>query len=77
MPIYEYRCNNCNLEFELLIFSYEEAVCPKCGAKNLTKKVSLVSFMSEGSFSEDNTSKFSSGFSSCTSCSSRNCSSCK
>lgn len=72
MPIYEYKCNRCNLEFELLIFSGEEAICPKCGSKNLTKKVSLVSFRSEKENSVQETSS-----SSCAGCSSSNCSSCK
>lgn len=42
-PIYEFKCRNCQLEFEFLkIKSDEVAQCPKCQAKgdgNLEKKV--------------------------------------
>ncbi|MEN3013496.1 MAG: zinc ribbon domain-containing protein [Endomicrobiia bacterium] len=70
MPIYEYKCNSCNAEFELLIYTGEEPVCPKCLSKNLTKKISKVSFKSSLSDS-------SSSGSSCSSCSSGSCSSCR
>ncbi len=36
MPIYEYRCPKCNLEFELrrgFNESDAEILCPRCGAK--------------------------------------------
>lgn len=70
MPIYEFICKNCKEEFELLVYSKEEEVCPKCGSKNLTKKISKVIFKS---------AKESGGSSSssCSSCSSGNCSTCK
>ncbi len=71
MPIYEYKCKDCFLEFELLLFSGEEARCPKCNSKNLEKKVSKVSFISENSSLDDSTSS-----SICSSCSTKNCSSC-
>jgi putative FmdB family regulatory protein len=71
MPIYEYKCKDCGSEFELLLFSGEEAKCPKCSSKNLEKKVSKVSFLSEN-YSSDTTSSSSS----CSTCSSKNCSSC-
>lgn len=35
MPLYEYRCDNCNFEFEE-IFPYEkrdDVICKKCGSK--------------------------------------------
>jgi len=73
MPIYEYKCKNCRLEFELLLFSGEEAKCPKCSSKNLDKKISKVSFVSENSSLGETTSSSSSV---CSSCSSKNCSSC-
>ncbi|MCS7231833.1 MAG: zinc ribbon domain-containing protein [Elusimicrobiota bacterium] len=75
MPIYEYKCNKCGNEFELLLFSGEEAVCPKCGEKNLTKKISLVSFHSEGDITSSDFS--SNSTSSCSTCSSKNCSTCR
>jgi len=42
MPIHEFKCRNCGLEFEFLkIRSDETVACPKCQAKgegNLEKK---------------------------------------
>ncbi|HPP87083.1 MAG TPA: zinc ribbon domain-containing protein [bacterium] len=41
MPIYEYICNNCKNEFDLLIYGNENAQCPKCESSNLSKKFSV------------------------------------
>ncbi len=41
MPLYDYRCNDCNKTFELLIKLSESPVCPVCGGQNLEKRVSL------------------------------------
>ena len=41
MPIYEYRCQECELEFEALIRGQEKPVCPTCGKGRLTKKMSV------------------------------------
>jgi len=73
MPIYEYKCKDCGSEFELLLFSGEEAKCPRCGSKSLNKKISLVSFSSKSEGSSD----VSSSLSSCSTCASKNCSSCR
>lgn len=43
MPIYEYRCRNCNEKFEKLIFgtiSDEEIVCPKCEKQQSERLIS-------------------------------------
>lgn len=41
MPIYEYRCESCNNEFETLVMRADEAVrCPACGAERLSKLLS-------------------------------------
>lgn len=42
MPIYEYHCQDCKSEFELLIRSTEQPDCPDCGNKQIEKKISLV-----------------------------------
>ena len=49
MPVYEYRCNACNIQFELRQkFSDPPADrCPKCGG-NVSKMVSAVSFSLKG-----------------------------
>jgi putative FmdB family regulatory protein len=71
MPIYEYRCGQCADEFELLVFRNEEPACPKCGSKELNKKMSACGFSVGSKF----TAASSSG-SGCSGCSSSNCSSC-
>ena len=40
MPIYEYRCSDCQREFELLVRSGDEVICPECGSRQLDKLVS-------------------------------------
>ncbi len=43
MPIYEYRCRNCDHEFEELVRSDQKVVCPACGAdqQRLEKLISI------------------------------------
>lgn len=43
MPLYEYACQDCHKEFELLIRGQEKPVCPHCESKKLTKRLSVVS----------------------------------
>ena len=73
MPIYEYRCMNCDKEFEYLIFGDNCAVaCPECNKEKVERLMSACSFKSSGSdYSSASTSS-----SSCASCSSGNCSTC-
>lgn len=40
MPIYDYRCNDCDKTFELLIRSSSVPVCPTCGSQQLEKLLS-------------------------------------
>ena len=46
MPIYEYICQACGHEFELLVMGSERPACPGCDSKKLEKKFS--SFSSGG-----------------------------
>ena len=41
MPIYEYRCSACQHDFEALVTSSSQPVCPACGSTTLEKHVSL------------------------------------
>lgn len=41
MPIYDYRCKDCNKAFELLVRSTTVLACPECGSLQLEKLVSL------------------------------------
>ena len=45
MPIYEFECLDCGLEFEELVASMNRAKadCPKCQSQKTVKKVSLFS----------------------------------
>lgn len=70
MPIYEYVCEKCGNEFEVLVFRDEAITCPDCGAGNPTKK------MSSFGFSVGYKVKASSSGSGCAGCSSSDCSSC-
>jgi len=51
MPIFEFKCKNCNHVFEELVFSSnvnsEDITCPACGDKNADKLMSA--FSSSGS----------------------------
>lgn len=40
MPIYDYRCNDCNKTFELLVRSSSIPVCLACGSQQLEKLLS-------------------------------------
>jgi putative FmdB family regulatory protein len=47
MPIFEYRCTACESEFELLIRSTTEPVCPSCGSTSLERQISMFAVSSE------------------------------
>ncbi|PMS31202.1 putative FmdB family regulatory protein [Trinickia symbiotica] len=39
MPLYQYQCRNCRLQFETLVRPGTIAVCPRCGSAALDKQV--------------------------------------
>ena len=47
MPIYEYRCQACGNEFELLVLASTKLACPACQGEQLEKKLSLPAIKSE------------------------------
>ena len=49
MPLYEYICQECNSDFELLVRGQEEAQCPGCGSRTLEKQFSVVAAHSSSS----------------------------
>jgi putative FmdB family regulatory protein len=50
MPIYEYRCTECNHELEVIqkVSDSPLEICPSCGAKAMTKLVSAAGFRLKG-----------------------------
>ncbi len=42
MPLYDYVCESCNAECELLVSSSEVPTCPSCGSDNLQKQVARI-----------------------------------
>ena len=64
MPIYEYKCMECNSEFECLVIgSKDEVTCPDCQGDKVERMMSACSFKSSGNYSS---SASSSGCSGCT-----------
>ena len=41
MPIFEYSCNSCEAEFEVLVHGEEPVACPDCSGASLQKRFSL------------------------------------
>jgi putative FmdB family regulatory protein len=41
MPIYEYVCDDCREEFEVLLRGQEQPACPSCGGQHLEKQWSV------------------------------------
>lgn len=56
MPIYEYRCQDCDAKFEKLVRRAEDAselACPSCGQKNLSLQLSVFASRTGGSGGEE------------------------
>ena len=70
MPIYEYRCQACDSEFEALVLGREQPNCPECKSKDVSRRMSTFSHKSDGG------GYSSSQGSSCSGCTSTNCSTC-
>jgi len=71
MPIFEFKCMECEEEFEKLVLSSTEQVqCPNCDSSNLRRLMSACGFKSNGEFTP------SSGSSGCASCAGGNCATC-
>jgi putative FmdB family regulatory protein len=42
MPIYEYHCEECGQDSELLVTANAKPDCPKCGGRKMSKLLSIV-----------------------------------
>ena len=40
MPLYDYHCRDCRLQFETLVRTGATPVCPRCGSAALDRQVS-------------------------------------
>ncbi len=77
MPIYEYECCQCCKKFEKLVFRSDEAVtCPDCETDNVQRVMSVCGFKSGGDKGAASSRMSVGSGSSCSGCSSGNCSSC-
>jgi putative FmdB family regulatory protein len=41
MPIYDYRCAGCGVQFELLVRREQQVTCPHCSGAELERLISL------------------------------------
>lgn len=76
MPIFEYKCEKCNSEFEKLVFGSADSGnihCPGCDSPEIERLFSCFSGVSRGSDGSTRSITTSSG---CSSCSSGSCASC-
>jgi putative FmdB family regulatory protein len=46
MPIYEYRCQDCDATFEALVRGNDPVTCPHCGSATLNKALSSPTMLS-------------------------------
>jgi len=74
MPIYEYHCNDCGKNFELLLFGNEKPECSFCKSEKVIKLLSACGFKSKGK--NGATVKASAADSSCSGCTATSCSTC-
>lgn len=49
MPIYEYRCRGCGVEFEKYVAAGAAVACPSCAAADVTRKLSVFGVRSDAS----------------------------
>jgi putative FmdB family regulatory protein len=51
MPIYEYKCEKCDCDFEMLLFRSDDCriVCPQCGSQKVEKLLSTACIGKSGS----------------------------
>jgi putative FmdB family regulatory protein len=48
MPIFEYICNDCNHQFEALVYGKQKAACPKCHGDKLAPQLSVFAVSAKG-----------------------------
>ena len=53
MPIYEFKCKNCDHVFEIIMSKTSGGTCPKCHSKKLDKQHSVFSAAVKSSSSRE------------------------
>ncbi len=48
MPIYEYSCNDCDNQFEVLVRGEDSPACPSCESRDLKRLLSVPKVQSSG-----------------------------
>ncbi|MCI4626336.1 MAG: hypothetical protein L3V56_10295 [Candidatus Magnetoovum sp. WYHC-5] len=74
MPIFEYKCEDCSVDCEILVLNSNTVKCPECGSQRMKKKLSLFGMSSAGKHTAGGVSASSS--SGCSSCTKGSCSTC-
>lgn len=72
MPIYEFKCKQCDKIFDEFILNSNNLstiYCPQCNSKDVSKMMSTFGFSSNSTSLNSNTS--------CSSCGTKNCATCK
>lgn len=73
MPIFEFHCNDCGLDFEKLVFGSDpEVECPDCKKTNCARLMSACN----SKVGVKLTASSGGGGASCTGCSATSCSTC-
>ncbi len=74
MPIYEYHCESCDVDFERLVRSAAETIrCPDCAGQKVRRKLSVFGMSSKGRGGNGK----STSRSSCASCRATSCAGCR
>lgn len=53
MPVYEYTCQECKRDFELLVRESTELACPSCHSQALKKRISSFNSNTAGAAEPD------------------------
>lgn len=51
MPIFEYICQTCDHQFEVLVYGKQKAECPKCHSAKLAPQLSVFAVSAKGGVS--------------------------
>lgn len=77
MPIYEYKCRQCDTVFETLVLGSDIPTCPSCSSRDLSRLLSACGFVTSGGGSgAEGAAPSASTSSACSGCSATNCGSC-